>query len=169
LNTKGKQTLFTGSFLYTGCIVCIKLSILALYRRLFPTKLMLTLVYTVGLLVILWGFGVCLVGGLVCIPVRKLWDPTVVGGCLDLAEFYYGLQIPNILTDAIILVMPMKVVWGLPISKTQKSLLSGIFVVGILTFVFDVVRLVALIDLSKSGADATCTFPLSFFYRKGES
>lgn len=119
---------------------------------------MLALVYTVGLLVILWGFGVCLVGSLICIPVRKLWDPTVIGGCLDLAKFYYGLQVPNILTDAIILIMPMKVVWGLPISNTQKSLLSGIFVLGILTFVFDIVRLVVLIDLSKSGADDTCTF-----------
>jgi hypothetical protein len=55
-----------------------------------------------------------------------------------------------------ILLMPIKVVWGLPISKTQKGLLSGIFVVGILTLVFDIARLAASIDLSESGTDATC-------------
>lgn len=161
LNKSTKQTLFTGSFLYTGCIVCIKLSILALYCRLFPTKLMKGAVYTVGMIVILWGFGVCLVGAFICIPVKKLWEPTVEGGCLNLGEYYYGLQIPNIITDAIILIMPTRIVWGLPISKTQKSLLSGIFVVGIVTFAFDIVRLVALIDLSKSGDDATCMYSLS--------
>lgn len=117
-------------------------------------------VYTVGMIVILWGFGVCLVGAFVCIPVKKLWEPTVEGGCLDLGDYYYGLQIPNIITDAIILIMPVQIVWGLPISKTQKGLLSGIFVVGILTFAFDIVRLVALIDLSKSGDDATCMYYL---------
>lgn len=117
---------------------------------------MVTAVYVVGLIVVLWGFGVILVGSLICIPTQKLWEPTIPGGCIDLSKFYYGLQVPNIVTDAIILLMPMKVVWSLPISKTQKGLLSGIFVVGILTFIFDIVRLVALIDLSKSGSDTTC-------------
>jgi hypothetical protein len=117
-------------------------------------------VYTVGMMVVLWGFGVCLVGGFICIPLRKLWDTTVSGGCLNLGQYYYGLQVPNIITDAIILIMPMRVVWGLPITKIQKSLLSGIFVVGTLTLVFDIVRLVALIDLDENPNDATCMFPL---------
>lgn len=54
------------------------------------------------------------------------------GGCMNLSKFYYGLQIPNIATDAIILVMPMPIVWKLPISKAQKTGLSAIFVLGVL-------------------------------------
>lgn len=54
------------------------------------------------------------------------------GGCLNMGRFYYGLQIPNIVTDAMILFMPMHAVWGLPISRAQKLGLSGIFIVGFL-------------------------------------
>lgn len=151
------KTLFTGSFLYVGCITCVKLSILALYRRLFPVKPMLLSVNAVGFLVILWCFGVCLIGSVTCVPTRKLWNPTIPGGCIDLPKFYYELQIPNIVTDAVILVMPMKIVWDLPISRVQKMLLSGIFVLGLLTLAFDIVRLVALIRLSTAGSDITYT------------
>jgi hypothetical protein len=49
---------------------------------------------------------------------------------MDLGKFYYGLQIPNIVTDVIILVMPMHNVWVLPVSKAQKTGLSIIFVLG---------------------------------------
>ncbi|OJJ45261.1 hypothetical protein ASPZODRAFT_17481 [Penicilliopsis zonata CBS 506.65] len=149
------KTLFTGSILYTCCIACIKLSILTLYRRLFPTKSMLVAVNIVGAIVVLWCFGACLISTVTCIPLHKLWEPTVPGGCIDLPKFYYGLQGPNIITDAVILIMPMKIVWDLPISRVQKSLLSGIFVVGFLTLIFDIIRLIALIQLANSGDDAT--------------
>ncbi|KAJ5945683.1 hypothetical protein N7454_002522 [Penicillium verhagenii] len=151
------KTLFTGSILYTSCIACVKLSILMLYRRLFPTKLMKAGVNIVGLIVILWAACGILAGCFICLPTKKLWLPTTPGACMDLGKFYYGLQIPNIATDAIILVMPMHTVWNLPISRAQKTALSGIFVVGLLTLIFDIVRLIALIDLSKAGNDITYT------------
>ncbi|KAJ5690036.1 hypothetical protein N7462_004428 [Penicillium macrosclerotiorum] len=149
------KTLFTGSILYTLCIASIKLSILMLYRRLFPVKAMNIGVKIVSSIVVLWAACGILAGCFTCIPTKKLWSPEVPGGCMDLGKFYYGLQIPNIATDAIILFMPMHTVWGLPISRAQKVGLSAIFVVGFLTLIFDIIRLVALIDLSKSGDDIT--------------
>ncbi|KAK1141820.1 hypothetical protein N8T08_008485 [Aspergillus melleus] len=149
------KTLSTGSFTYTLCIAFVKLSILAFYKRLFPVKPMVLAVNIIGSVVILWAYGVCLVGALTCIPFRKLWDPAIPGGCIDLPKFYYGLQIPNIVTDAIILAMPMKVVWNLHVPKTQKVALSGIFLLGFLTLIFDIIRLVAMVDLSEAGNDIT--------------
>lgn len=78
----------------------------------------------------LWVVGVYVAGALICIPAKKFWDPTVEGACLDTSKFYYGVQIPNILSDVVLLVMPMRVVWTLPIPKSQKALLSGVFLVG---------------------------------------
>lgn len=126
------KTLSSGSFLYTACITCVKLSILAFYKRLFPIKPMVLAVNIVGATVLLWCFGVCLIGAVTCIPFRKLWEPTIPGGCIDLAKFYYGLQIPNIVTDAVILVMPLRVVWELQMKRVQKVLLTGIFMLGVL-------------------------------------
>lgn len=85
-----------------------------------------------SLIVILWAACGILAGCFTCIPTEKLWNPMIEGGCMNLSKFYYGLQIPNIATDAIILVMPMPVVWKLPISKAQKMGLSAIFVLGLL-------------------------------------
>lgn len=103
-----------------------------LYRRLFPVKLMKVAVNIVGMIVILWAACGIVAGCFTCIPTQKLWHPDLPGGCMDLGKFYYGLQIPNIATDFMILVMPMHVVWGLPVSRPQKIGLSAIFVVGLL-------------------------------------
>jgi hypothetical protein len=78
----------------------------------------------------LWVVGVYVAGALICIPANKFWDQSVEGACLDPYKFAYGLQVPNILGDLIILVMPMHVVWSLPISKSQKALLCGVFLIG---------------------------------------
>lgn len=89
-------------------------------------------VNVVSSIVVVWAACGILSGCFACIPTEKLWNPKLPGGCMDLSRFYYGLQIPNIATDAIILFMPMHIVWGLPISRAQKMGLSGIFVLGFL-------------------------------------
>ena len=86
----------------------------------------------VAAIVFLWGFGVIVISSATCIPFEKLWMPTIPGGCINLPKLYYGSQIPNIITDAIILMMPVKVVWNLHVSKTRKYLLLGIFALGLL-------------------------------------
>lgn len=93
---------------------------------------MVIAVYVMGSIVILWAVSIWVAAALTCIPANKFWDQSVEGACIDTAKFNYGMQIPNILTDFILLVMPLKVVWALPIAKTQKMLLSGIFLVGCL-------------------------------------
>ncbi|KAF5864577.1 hypothetical protein ETB97_007410 [Aspergillus alliaceus] len=135
--------------------VFIKLSILALYKRLFSTPPMILAANIVAGFVLLWAVSIWVVGAMLCLPVNKFWNPSVEGSCLDSAKFYYGMQIPNILTDAVLLVMPMKLVWSLPISRRQRLLLSLVFIVGGLTLIFDIVRLLAMIALTKAGSDIT--------------
>ncbi|KAE8153804.1 hypothetical protein BDV25DRAFT_136554 [Aspergillus avenaceus] len=146
---------YSNSFVYTACVTFIKLSILALYKRLFSVPRMILAANVVAAFVLLWAVSVCVVGVVLCLPVNKFWDRAVEGTCLDPAKYYYGQQIPNIVTDVVLLIMPMKPVWSLPISRTQRILLSGVFVVGGLTLIFDIVRLTAMIELTQSGPDIT--------------
>lgn len=146
---------FANAFIYTGCIAFIKFSILALYKRLFAVRHMTIAVNVMFGFICLWVVGVYVAGALICIPTEKFWNPSVEGACLDSAKFYYGIQIPNILSDLILLIMPMRVVWTLPIPKAQKALLSAVFLVGGLTLIFDCFRLNAMIDLVKQGPDIT--------------
>ncbi|CAI7671732.1 hypothetical protein PCG10_004796 [Penicillium crustosum] len=144
---------FANNFIYTGCIAFIKFSILALYKRLFAVRHMTIAVNVMFIFTCLWVVGVYVAGALICIPAKKFWDPTVEGACLDTSKFYYGVQIPNILSDVVLLVMPMRVVWTLPIPKSQKALLSGVFLVGGLTLIFSCFRLNAMIHLVNQGPD----------------
>ncbi|PYH42263.1 putative integral membrane protein Pth11-like [Aspergillus saccharolyticus JOP 1030-1] len=146
---------WSNGFVYPLCVAFIKLSILASYKRLFAARSMSRAVNLVALVVILWAIIVSLVGTFLCLPVAKFWHRALPGRCLDATSFYYGQQIPNIVTDLILLLLPLKSVWALPISKTQRVLLSGVFLVGILTLAFDIVRLIAMIHVTQIGPDIT--------------
>ena len=126
------QVLYSGSFLYSATILFTKLSILSLYRRLFPKKSVQQTSYVVAIIVAVWFVVANTVGALLCIPVTKVWRPSTPGGCIDLASFYYGLQIPNIVTDVAILVIPVKTIWSLPLPKVERISLQGIFLFGVL-------------------------------------
>ena len=88
----------------------------------------------------------------------KLWslDPTTPGTCIDIVKFYYGLQIPNILTDLLIIVVPIREVMLLDLTKKLKVGALTMLSLGIITLIFDIVRLVAMLDLQSAGSDFTC-------------
>ena len=86
----------------------------------------------VGITVLLWYLSVCVVGALICIPTRKLWRPATPGRCVDLAQFYYGIQIPNLLTSIVILIMPLNTIWNADLPRRKRVLVLVTFMVGIL-------------------------------------
>lgn len=62
-----------------------------------------------------------------CIPLRALWDFTVKGHCISTNKTFLGNAIPNVITDAILLAMPLPFLFGLHVSRSQKVALVGIF------------------------------------------
>ena len=46
--------------------------------------------------------------------------------------FFNGNSIPNIITDALLLVLPIPFVWQLQLPRAQKVALTSIFIVGIM-------------------------------------
>ena len=112
-----EQTQYSGFYLYPACITFIKLSILYRYWRIFPEgtlwgpapKLWLpfrTQVKVIVFFVILWCIGVMIASAVFCVPLPKFWRPQPRGYCYDFRLFYYGVQIPIILTDILLSVCP---------------------------------------------------------------
>ena len=126
------QVLYAGAPLYALTIVFIKLSLLVLYCRLFPVKNMIHSCLVVGTVVVAWALTTFIVGILVCDPIHKFWRPETHGQCLNIAEFYYGLQAPNIATDIIILILPMKTIYDLQLTRRKNMGLVSIFGLGLL-------------------------------------
>lgn len=77
------QILYAGQLLYPTAISTTKLSILAMYWRIFPT-----LSTKVGCIIIaclsgMWWIAVGLVSMFQCQPIAKAWNPDLPGHCID--------------------------------------------------------------------------------------
>ncbi|KAI9653573.1 MAG: hypothetical protein M1831_005955 [Alyxoria varia] len=148
------QTLYVGSWTYTPCVGFTKLSILALYWAAFPFKYMRRSAIALAVIIIAWTLACVLVGLMGCLPIHKGWDLQTPGKCINYKSYYYGAQIPNIITDFAILLLPLKAVLDLRLPAGKTALMSGVFMIGLVTCIFDIVRLVSLVRLS-TGTNVT--------------
>jgi hypothetical protein len=108
----------------------IKLSLLTFYLRLSSEKSFLVPVY-IGIFVIT-GFGIGSITAILlqCIPLSMLWDPNQPGSCFHLIDFYYANAALNIATDVTILLIPVKILWGLHMPVRQRISLCALFSLG---------------------------------------
>ena len=111
-----------------------KTSILFLYLRIFYVEkrfrwacyalLALTMSTTVAFtLATIWQ----------CKPIAAFWDHNIPGShCVDNHSFWLSFSIINIITDVLILVLPMQQVFRLKLKKRDKIALNLVFVLGAL-------------------------------------
>ena len=52
------------------------------------------------------------------------------GHCVSKNEYFLGTAIPEVVTDFVILAMPLPYVWNLQMKLKQKILLSVVFILG---------------------------------------
>lgn len=112
-----------------------KTSILLLYLRLFvphhKTKLAY-LIYLVILANFLLYTSQMFVTILACIPREKIWKPATTGHCLNLNLSLEFSGIFNVVSDFIILVLPLHTIWHLQMKKERKFQISAVFGFGLL-------------------------------------
>lgn len=68
-----------------------------------------------------------------CYPVRKSWDisfPASEGRCLNVVALYLATAIANIITDAILMVIPIPLILSLNMPKLQKPGVLVVFMFG---------------------------------------
>ncbi|KAM0796882.1 hypothetical protein BDR22DRAFT_892817 [Usnea florida] len=141
-NTYGlATTVLAAECLYNATIPAIKVAILCLYNRIFPQRqFRYTLVY-VGLFVIAYSVAQFFGDIFQCVPLEALWDPTVHKKCINIAAVIISGGVINIVTDFILLTLPMPLLWNLNVSKSKKRMLSAVFLVGGCTCIASIVRL----------------------------
>jgi hypothetical protein len=111
---------YTGAIQYPLCVLFTKLSILYQYRRLFPNRDFKIMTDVLIAVMIMWCTAILLTGIFVCTPIRKAWSPLIPGKCISLVPFYYGMQIPNVMTDLLILLLPFNEIRRLDLPLNQK-------------------------------------------------
>lgn len=108
----------------------VKISVLTMYTRIFPVRQMRISVYIVGFLSLVWSITMIFISIFRCTPIPKTWNSSLPGHCVNLLGATIGSVFPNILSDIVILALPMPLLWYLQTGVVQKIMLSGIFLLG---------------------------------------
>ncbi|KAH7010705.1 uncharacterized protein B0I36DRAFT_322009 [Microdochium trichocladiopsis] len=115
---------------YVTAVMMVKLAVLAMYLRIFPSHGFRTGAAMIASIVVAWWIAIVAVCIWQCNPIKKAWLPWIEGTCINLKASFIGNAIPNILTDVAILAMPVGQVWKLQVTLAQKASLLFIFLLG---------------------------------------
>ena len=97
------------------------------------SKLRWLRIISVIISVIVIGYSIATIFALIfpCRPVNKSWDATILeGSCINRGAVYIVQAVTNIVTDVLLLLLPIPMVWRLQMPLVQKFGLVVIFVIG---------------------------------------
>ncbi|KAM0430954.1 hypothetical protein ACHAPT_005588 [Fusarium lateritium] len=132
-----------------------KLSLVLFYRHLSPQTWWKRCTYVVIGLIIVYNTSIFFAIILSCHPFKRHWDVRVTeGSCGQKIGIWMTTATMGIITDMILLTMPIPMVWGLQLPKRQRIGIIMFFFIGIGTLLTCVLRLIQFIPTLYS-PDAT--------------
>lgn len=127
-----QRGIFAGIWVWGLAIALPKLAILAFYLRFFKSRNERTVTYVLMAIIASTYVAISLAHTFACIPVGYQLNPFKpgTGQCFDTKAFYRWMSFPNIVTDVVMLVLPLPMVYRLHTSCHQKIGLGIIFATG---------------------------------------
>lgn len=136
------------ALIWTTANTAVKISILHLYITIFRKRSFRYAAYAVMALSAIYCLLNWLLILLTCRPVAFSWDKTIPGGVCSSHEIpYLSSAIVNVLTDVIIVALPMPVLWKLQLPTRKKVALSVIFGLGALICILSAIRVSSIAAL----------------------
>jgi hypothetical protein len=120
---------------YNIAVTFTKLMFFFQYYRIVQQIRKLKIIFSVIMvLVTIWSVSQIFITAFTCVPIQGLWDMSIPAVCNSLgpAAQQYLSSGGNIVTDVIVLVLPLPVVWSLKLPKNQRMVLVGVFSLGFL-------------------------------------
>ncbi|KAJ6437914.1 hypothetical protein O9K51_09336 [Purpureocillium lavendulum] len=124
--------LVAAEVLYVWNLAWTKTSILLMYYRIFHVTSFKRVAWIVGTFVWLWVVTITFLSIFICLPVQKLWYPELSGRCINQFATWISNAVSTILTDLMILVMPLPQIWRLQLKRMEKVALTVAFGLGLL-------------------------------------
>lgn len=124
------KVLVLNEVLYVTNINLIKISVLVMYFRFFPVRLMRLGGLVLGTISSLWNVSLIVLAITQCVPFKKIYAPWVEGNCINLKATFLAIAVPSIMTDVAILSLPLPLVWRLQTKVWQKISLTAVFLLG---------------------------------------
>jgi hypothetical protein len=102
-----------------------------MYTTIIPIPSMLKWTGVIGIVVITWNVANIIAGFLICRPLAKNWHFTLPGVCGSQPAFYFAMGVVNLITDTIIIILPMPYLFGLHMALRRKVFAMALLSVGI--------------------------------------
>lgn len=118
------------AIIYTVCISFIKLSVLFFYLRVFVNNGLRLATKIVLCVVAAWTLANILLLCLICRPFSANFGGE--GECGDIPTAFISIGAFNIISDVVILLLPIPTVWSLKTRRQMKIALTCVFLVGLL-------------------------------------
>ncbi|KAI9687164.1 MAG: hypothetical protein M1822_002575 [Bathelium mastoideum] len=146
------NTIISGKGAYIGAVFyCLatafpKLSICALYLRIFVTPRLTTITWIVIAFLVANCIAFTVASILICTPPSYFWTVYIFGAqdpehkCIKTAALTLGYNPPHIVTDLIMLVLPIRALWRLNIDRSKRIGLIITFSMGSLGLAGSVAR-----------------------------
>lgn len=126
------KTFFLEQILYKGTLNFTKLSMLLMYLRIFTGKRAREAIWMLVWTNSFYALISIAVTVIQCGPFEKIFDNSVLGTCIDMTSFWYANAIFSLVTDLIIVALPVPAVYEMQIKKMYKFGLFILFSLGLL-------------------------------------
>ncbi|KAI5457673.1 hypothetical protein BGZ63DRAFT_393462 [Mariannaea sp. PMI_226] len=156
------KTLVGAEIVYVTAVNVYKISLLFLYNRIFPLRSIRLGSYICGGLSTAWNLACIFAATFQCNPRAKIWEPWRDGFCIDLFLTQLCISIPTIMCDVAILALPIPHVWKLQTNRTQRILITGIFLLGSYVVFTSCYRFYVYLHYSKSDIPYTLAMPIAW-------
>lgn len=133
--TIGDQIFYYTELLYLISVGLIKISILLFYLRIFPRQSLRRAIWVTITICILYIIAFVTATALQCIPVRiawEHWDGEHHWKCLSLSAVGWSSAAINIVLDLLVMILPIREVKNLSISRWRKFGVMLMFFGGLL-------------------------------------
>ena len=119
--TECRQTLLIGSIIWPVATGLTKLSILFLYTEIFEIKWFRRVCMAMKAIVAMFIVAIMLSALLMCRPIQKTYNRKIPGQCGSVFGAEIATAVMIFVLDAILVVLPMPVLWKLQMPIRQKA------------------------------------------------
>ncbi|KAJ5116245.1 hypothetical protein N7456_000593 [Penicillium angulare] len=118
------------------------------YLRIFGTNNSFRIQVAITMTIVwVWSASVILETFLLCRPLKYNWDTSISGVCGNRNATYVVAGTMNLITDLMIMALPMPHILKLQLGTAKKIALCSVFSIGLLVSIISIVRLVSLMAI----------------------
>ena len=124
------KLLYTLDWFYVPANALSRVSVILLYLRIFTHTWARVACWIVLVFLVANAVQAIVSANLECFPLSFSWDKTIEGTCFSQLAWYEWTNIPNVIGDVAILLLPLRTVWDLKASTARKMGIAGVCLTG---------------------------------------